>query len=167
MIVTKELYVVGNFVGKLTIYFDKPGLGKTILTLSVSKYEINHLIYGTLNLNMKCFKICLDRNDFIKCKKLLLDEIPYLFQGEYNEYKECSNLIYNYNILNLNSFWELISKIMKFITKKYNENKDEIKNYIIYFDQCNEKSDEGHKLIELYKEYFGNVNLFIKKFLDL
>ena len=29
------------------------------------------------------------------------------------------------------------------------------------------KSDEGHKLIELYKEYFGNVNPFIKKFLDL
>ena len=157
-----ELYEGDNFVEKLTIYFGQPGLGKTILTIAVSKYMINHFVIGTLYLNMKCFKKCFDNNEFIKCKKILYDEIPYLFQGEYTQYLKCLNLVYNFNIFNLNSLWELISIIIKFISDENKKNKDSIKKYIIFFDQYNEKLDEKKKLLKLYNEYIDITNPFIK-----
>jgi hypothetical protein len=78
-------------------------------------------------------------------KKILKDEIIYLFEDEYNSYIECVNMIEQYKPDKISTFWELIRKIIEFCKNKK-------KRYYIVFDQYKNKIDKDGELFKLNEE---------------
>ena len=130
-------------------------MGKSISILRIFKYMINHKIYGTLYINCKCLTRLLQENEYDKFKKILIDEIPYLFFGDYYEdYFECLNIINKYELKNgNNNLWILIQNIIEFIIGKKNLRK---KRYIFIFDQYKDKNDKDHYLQVICKNFLKN-----------
>ena len=81
-------------------------------------------------------------------KYVLKDEIVYLFQDEFEEYKKCIAFINQINKDVNKNFWEIIISIIKI----YCINKS--KKYIFIFDQYKKEYDKNG---ELY-----NLNEFLK-----
>ena len=86
-----------NFLGLLNIYYALKGIGKSITLIKTFKYNYNHDKFGILYIHCKCLYNYYHDN-FQKFKKILKDEIIYLFKNEYDEYKnyvkyidECQN----------------------------------------------------------------------------
>lgn len=78
-------------------------------------------------------------------KKILKDEIIFLFKGEYNVYKECVQMIEQYMPDKSSSFWDIIDKIIKFCNNKK-------KHYYLIFDQYKNKIDQNGELFKLNEE---------------
>ena len=136
-----------NILGFLNIYYGSPGMGKSITLIKAFKYEYDHQIFGTLYINCKYFHKSYVIN-FEQMKKILEDEVVYLFQNEYNEYKKCIASIEKMNQNMYKNFWDII----KFLIKTYCKNKT--KKYIFIFDQYKKEFDKND---ELY-----NLNEFLK-----
>ena len=81
-------------------------------------------------------------------KNILKDEIIYLFKNEYDEFKECSNYIDNFQCKN--NFFDLIINIIK------NFCKNKSKKYIFIFDQYKAKLDPNESLKELNNTLIKN-----------
>ena len=135
----KSLYL--NYI---YIIFGKCGIGKSITIIKVFKYGYNHKKYGTLYINCKyIYKEF--KNNIDLMKKILKDEIIYLFEDEYNSYIECVNMIEQYKPDKISTFWELIRKIIEFCKNKK-------KQYYIVFDQYKNKIDKDGELFKLNEE---------------
>ena len=133
----------------MRIYYGLPGIGKSINLIKTFKYLYDHTEFGTLYINCKVMKnnFC---NNFNKMKKILKDEIVYLFQNEYKQYKICLNWVDNLNAEN-GDIWNIIkSLIKKFCINKY-------KKYIFIFDQYNYELDITKELYTL-NEFLKNKN---------
>ena len=137
--------------GKLLSYFGQSGIGKTISILVISKYAMNHILYGTLYLNLKCFKKLLENEKYFELKQIIIDELPYLFYGKYNDYIKCTNSIQQSQVENEDSIWTIVTNIIKYIISI-----DDNKSYIFIFDQYNNKIDKNDKIITIYQEFVEN-----------
>ena len=144
-----NLACYNNYLGFFTIFFGQEGMGKSITLIKAFKYNYNHNEFGTLYIHCKCMKE-LYYEDYKKLKKILNDEIIYLFKNEYEKYKECSNFIDNFENNNNNNFFDLIiSIIFKFCINKS-------KKYIFIFDQYNTEFDINGELKKLNKKLIRN-----------
>jgi len=61
-------------IGRFIAYFGQSGMGKSIVIIIILKYITNHIIYGTLYLNMKCLKILIKNKEYKKLKQIIIDE---------------------------------------------------------------------------------------------
>ena len=144
-----NLACYNNYLGFFTIFFGQEGMGKSITLIKAFKYNYNHNEFGTLYIHCKCMKE-LYYEDYKKLKKILNDEIIYLFKNEYEKYKECSNFIDKFENNNNNNFFDLIiSIIFKFCINKS-------KKYIFIFDQYNTEFDINGELKKLNKKLIRN-----------
>ena len=125
-------------------FFGQPGKGKTLILIGALKYMIDHSIIGTLYINCKSFS---NLKTEIEIKQLIIDEIPFLFFGDYQEYSDCVNAIINYLYnLNTSSFFDLINLVLNRIINSSNKKSA----YIIVFDQYNDKYDKEGKKLEIF-----------------
>ena len=112
-----------NSVDSLKKYFGQPGRGKTLFLIGILKYIINHEYKGTFYINCKTLSTL---HETIELKQLIIDEIPFLFYNNHEDYLECAKIISNYNYLqkdNNSSFFILINLVIDYIIqnpkKKY------------------------------------------------
>ena len=143
-----NLTCYNNYLGSFTIYFGLEGIGKSITLIKAFKYNYNHNEFGILYIHCKCMKE-LYYEDYKKLKKILNDEIIYLFKNEYEKYKECSNFIDNFENKNNNFFDLIISIILNFCINKS-------KKYLFIFDQYNTEFDINEELKKLNKKLIRN-----------
>ena len=153
--IIRQFTIIEQFVGKLSAYFGQTGMGKSISIIGISKYLVDHDLCGTLYINCKCLNELLIKNDYIKFKNIIIDEIPYLFYNDYKGYFSCSNEIFKYNICNDNDLWKLLIVILKYIIS--NQKSNNPKYYILILDQYNDKIDPQKKLIQICDNYINNT----------
>ena len=136
-----------NATESLIHIFGPPGKGKTLGLIGILKYIIDHINVGTFYINCKALS---NLEKPLQIKQVIIDEIPFLFYGNYNDYFECANLLINYNYNKKNSsFFDLINLVMEQIIKSSNKKNE----YIIVLDQYNDKFDkEGKELEKLYNK---------------
>ena len=131
-------------INNIYIFFGKGGIGKSITIIQVFKYDYDHTKNGTLYINCKSIYKNFKYN--IKTmKKILQDEIIFLFKNEYDTYKKCAQMIENYKPDKSSSFWDIIRQIISFCN-----NKD--KNYYLIFDQYKNKIDQNEELLKINEE---------------
>ena len=136
-----------QILGFFKIYYGQGGIGKSITLIKTFKYVYNHDCFGTLYIHCKCLYNYYLHN-FKRMKKILKDEIIYLFKNEYDNYKKC--LQYIDNSQNNNTFFDLIRNIII----KFCNNKS--KKYIFIFDQYKEEFDLNKTLYDLNKTLIKN-----------
>ena len=146
--ITYEFTNCDNFGNKL-IYFGAPGKGKSITLIGALKYTVIHKKTGTLYFNCKTFKILSEKQQFTLIRKILSDEILYLFYENYKNYLSCFKMIQTFNFLLDTSFWNLIDLILK---ECMNINK----KFIIGIDQYNNSNDPNNYLNKLEEKYLKN-----------
>ena len=145
--------------GTIYSYFGQSGMGKSISILAITKYIINHQLYGTLYLNMKCLNFLLKNKQYLEFRQLIIDEIPYLFCAKYDDYLKCVNIIYKFIIQDEDSIWVLLNEIIKYIFENISE-----KRYTFIFDQYNNKIDKNGHLTKINNEYVQNLKINKNKF---
>jgi len=128
--------------GNLTFYYGSPGQGKSITLILFLKYFIKLNEIGTLYINCKTlFKL----TDIKLMKRLLKEEIIFLFKNEYDNYKRFVNLIDNYIFEESKTFWDLILFLL-------NNLKISNKKYIIVFDQYKKEIDPQSLIYTIFKK---------------
>ena len=142
---------LNNFQPKIIYYYGLSGKGKSVTLIGALKYNINLSKYGTFYLNCKTMKILLENGKEFIAKQIFIDEIAYLFIGDYKKYKKVCDIIENYKFENNYSFWDLTIKIL--------ENCENEKKYIIGFDQYNDSNDKNCKFKKI-EEKFIKSKLF-------
>lgn len=147
-----------NSVDSLKKYFGQPGRGKTLSLIGILKYIINHEYKGTFYINCKTLSTL---HETIELKQLIIDEIPFLFYNNHEDYLECAKIISNYNYLqkdNNSSFFILINLVIDYIIQNPKK-----KYYIIVFDQYNDKIDiDGKQLDKIYDKLIKHKDEKIK-----
>ena len=136
-----------KLIGSFRIYYGQEGMGKSITLIKTFKYNYNHDLFGTLYIHCKCLFNYYNRN-LNKFKKILKDEIIYLFKNEYNKYKNCCNFI-DESPKNNNFFEIIINIINKFCN-------NESKEYIFIFDQYKAEYDLNKDLNKLNGKIIKN-----------
>ena len=131
-------------LNNIYIFFGKGGIGKSITIIQVFKYDYDHAKNGTLYINCKSIYKNF-KNNIKTMKKILQDEIIFLFKDEYEIYKQCAQMIEEYEPDNLSSFWDIIRKIISFCNNKN-------KNYYLIFDQYKNKIDQNEELLKINEE---------------
>ena len=130
-----------QFRDRIIVFYGNPGMGKSVTLIGSLKYCYDHDKIGTFYIHCKLL-FNLIQNDYEKTKKILKEEIVYLFKNEFKQYIKCCEEIDKYIITSKTKFWDIIKIIEKFLTYKE-------KKYIFAFDQYNEESiDPGNKEIE-------------------
>jgi len=144
-----SLMCSNNFLGKFKIYYGQSGMGKSITLIIAFKYNYNHDYFGTLYIHCKCMHNYYF-NNFQKMKKILKDEIIYLFKNEYNNYKKCLDYIDKIKNNQNQNFFDLVNNI---ITRFCNKDS---KKYIFVFDQYKTEFDPNGALNKLNKTLINN-----------
>ena len=143
----KFIDMVDDSYKTLKHFFGQPGKGKTFSLIGILKYLIDHRRAGTLYINCKAFSIL---KEPIKIKQLIIDEIPFLFYGNYHDYLKCVNKIKNYPYnKDESSFFDLINVVIDQIINNQNKKIQ----YIFAFDQYKDDFDkDGKQLKSLYNK---------------
>ena len=136
-----------RLLGFYRIYYGKGGIGKSITLIKTFKYNYNHDKFGTLYIQCKCLYNYYLYN-FSLMKKILKDEIIFLFKNDYENYKKCCKFIDSSK--NNDVFFTLIINIIK----KFCNNSS--KKYIFIFDQYKSEFDQKGALDELNKTLVKN-----------
>lgn len=129
-----------SIIGKLFIFYGLPGIGKSTTIIKAFKYNYDHTKNGTFYINCKCIYYNFIKNLNVM-KNIIIDEIPYLFQNEFDKYLKCRNEISNYCSKPYSTFWEVIN-----IIENYCDNKS--KNYFFIFDQYKHDIDPNEELFK-------------------
>ena len=140
-----------NFQPKIIYYYGLSGKGKSVTLIGTLKYNINLLKYGTFYLNCKTMKTLLENGKELIAKQIFIDEIAYLFIGDYKNYENVCDIIGNYIFENNYSFWDLTIEILNYCGNE--------KKYIIGFDQYNDSNDKYCKIKKI-EETFNKSKLF-------
>ena len=144
---TEDIKSYKSIIDKLYFLYGKTGMGKSISIIKTLKYDYDHKTFGTLYINCKSmYKNYI--NNFDLLKYILKDEIPFLFENEYQKYKDCIYIINNYEINKMKTFWDLISSIIELCNNKE-------KCYIFAFDQYKDEFDQKGQLFELNNKLKG------------
>ena len=150
--ITFELIENNNF-GKKINYFGRAGIGKSVTLLGALKYIAPHKKIRTFYVNCKCSNNLLTEKQFKLFKKIIADEIIYLFYEDYKNYLKCFEKIKSFRFEEGISFWHLIDIILEECSKIN-------KNYIIGFAQYEDSIDSNNYLENLEKKYLINNNNF-------
>ena len=138
-------------------YFGSKSIGKSITLIGTLKYCVADSFFRTLYVNCQTIDYY-SRTDIITCKQILIDEIAYLFFGDYNNYYRVANIIKTFDFDpndKSKNFWSLILKLFENIPKK--------KYYILAFDQYSAKNDPFGQLKDIWykKENMEMKNITI------
>ena len=141
--------IANNFLSSdslnLKKYFGRKSIGKSITLIGALKYMCDHTWFNTLYINCETIDYYSTQDHYI-CKQILIDEISYLFSGDYSNYCMAVNEIKKFNI-NSNdrnqNFWSLLLRIFNYITSKY------INEYYIAFDHYNSRIDPFNQLNDI------------------
>ena len=136
-----NLLCAKKFLGRFWIYYGLTGMGKSITLIKAFKYKYKHEYFGILYIHCKCLYENINKN-INKVKKILKDEIVFLFKNEYDIFEKCKKYIDNYNNEN-KGFLDFVINIIKNFCK----NKE--KKYIFIFDQYKPEYDPNKVLEEL------------------
>ena len=128
-------------IGKLNIFYGSPGKGKSITLLIFLKYNLNLNDWGVLYINCKTLYNLYKANDFYLFKKILFNELIFLFKNDLKHYNECIKSLNNVKFEN-DTFWNIISNLIKYL-------KDFKKKYTIAFDQYKARIDPKGDLIKI------------------
>ena len=150
--IAKE-FIENKDFGKKRCYFGVSGKGKSITLIGALKYSYSHDKIGTLYINCKTLKNLLDKQEYKLIKKILTDEILFLFYNNYYNYIECYKKIMQFNYFGCKSFWSIINIILDECSKID-------KKFIIGFDQYNNNIDEKKYLNNFEDRYLNNNNKF-------
>ena len=140
----------GNYGNKMTI-FGESGIGKSIAIIHSIKYGLDHNIYKILYIHCKYLSLLEKEKKYGLIKQKLVDEIPYLFYGDYESYKECCKLINKFEFSNINCVFTLVDSILDYENKKKKINN----KYIICFDQYNDSCDRNGKINDIIQKILG------------
>ena len=151
-LIAKEFIELKDF-GKKRCYFGVSGKGKSITLIGALKYFPFHNKIGTLYINCKTLKNLFDKQEYKLIKKILTDEILFLFYQNYNNYIECYKKIMEFNYYGCKSFWTIIDIILSECIKIN-------KKFIIGFDQYNDNIDKEKYLNNLENNYLNNQKNF-------
>ena len=143
-----SLEAFGNYL----IFFGFSGIGKSIGIIYALKYKINHDKFKTLYIHCKHLYFLSKAYNYDKIKKILLNEIPFLFYNDYSDYKKCLDAIKGFKFSYKNTYIDLIEVIFSLLEKK-----DE--KYIIVFDQYNDFLDPENKIYNLIMKILKNTNI--------
>ena len=127
-------------------YFGYNSIGKSVTLIGTFKYSFNHELFGTLYINCQTLEFYSWRNQDL-CKQLLIDEIVYLFFGDYEAYISAAYFIENFELvanIEEKNFWSLVEGILSLL----NQNK----LFFISFDQYNHKVDPFEQLKCIWTE---------------
>ena len=149
-------YIVYEFLsqknfGKKVEYFGRSGIGKSITLLGALKYIAPQKWIRTLYINCKSLQALVDNQQFQTFKKILVDEIAYLFYGDYENYMNCFYQIKSFNFVEDISFWTIIDFILEECSKLE-------RAFIIGFDQYDNSVDLNNDLSKLEEKYLKNNN---------
>ena len=147
-----NLMCAKKFLGYFWIYYGLTGMGKSITFIKTFKYKYIHDYYGILYIHCKCLYENINK-DINKVKKILKDEIIFLFKNEFDKYENCKKYINNYNNENKN-FLDFVINIIK----KFCNNKE--KKYIFIFDQYKPEYDPKKLLEELNNSLIRGSNKY-------
>ena len=137
------------------IIFSLSGIGKSFSAIYQLKYCFDLEKVGTLYLHCKFYFKAFKEQDFILIKKILIDEIKFLFKKNFNEYKKARETIQGYLFTNEANYFDLIKKILSSLSPE--------KNYIIVFDQYCHRYDPKRKVDSIYEEFLTDKKFrFIK-----
>lgn len=150
--ISYEFIDIESFGQKLT-YFGASGKGKSITLIGALKYYVDHKEIGTLYINCKTLKVLFEKQQITTLKRIIVDEILYLFYENYDNYLSCFQKIKSFNFLSSTSFWTLIELILEECT---NINK----SFIVGFDQYNNSIDPNNNLNDLEDKYLKNNKKF-------
>lgn len=138
----KLIDIIDDRSKPLRHFFGQHGKGKTFCLIGILKYLIDHKFIGTFYINCKALSTL---NEPIEIKQLIIDEIPFLFYDNYDDYSKCAKKIINYCYDKKNSsFFDLINIVIEQIL--ISQNRKEL--YIIVFDQYKDNFDKDGKQIE-------------------
>ena len=140
-----------EYFGEYHIFFGFPGIGKSITILHILKYEIDHEKIKTLYIHCKHLSLLNKVYKYIEIQNILLSEIPFLFYNDFSAYKECANLIIDFNFSFGKGYMDLIEEIINFLLTKNCK-------YIIIFDQYNQSVDPKGKLNNIVEKILENEN---------
>ena len=118
-----------QFRDRIIVFYGNPGMGKSVTLIGSLKYCYDHDKVGTFYIHCKLL-FNLIQNDYEKTKKILKEEIVYLFKNEFKQYIKCCEEIDKYIITSKTKFWDIIKIIEKFLTYKE-------KKYIIFLHLIN------------------------------
>ena len=139
----------------LVKFFGQPGKGKTLILIGILKYMTNHIHTGTFYINCKAL---FTLKEPIEMKQLIIEEIPFLFYKNYQDYSECAEKLINYNMEKNSSFFSLINLVIDYLI--INPKK---KGYIIVLDQYKDKIENNKKELDiLYEKLIQNKAETIK-----
>lgn len=149
-----DFWAEANFGNKFTIFGDS-GIGKSISTLYIIKYKLEHDKYKVLYIHCKYLKLLEAENNYDIIRQRLIDEIPYLFYGDFSSYKICCGKIKDFEFNSSNTIFSLVEKLLDYII----EQKQKDKKYIICFDQYNESCDPKGKIKEIVRKVLNNEDI--------
>jgi len=123
-------------VGQKYRYFGHSGDGKSTGLICALKYKLKDN-QGGLYINLKCMRKLSEAKNLNKIKQIFIDEIPFLFHDNYENYSEVACAVKDYEFKSTSSspVWELID----FILEKIKNMKAE--KFIIIFDEYKKKND--------------------------
>lgn len=108
--------ILNSEIGKNKRYYGLAGIGKSVSLIGAIKYnfDISNL---KLYINCKYMHKLSKNSEFLKIKQNLIDEIPFLFFEDYDNYFKAANEIKNYPIENemVENYWDLIEFLLKLI----------------------------------------------------
>ena len=135
-------------IGNYQIFYGEEGIGKSVTLIHTLKYQINHSNCKTLYLHCK-YLTYLEKNcKYSKIRRILINEIPFLFYNNFAGYQDCLNIIKKFKFDSNNTIWDLIKIILKSLNF-------ESKKCLIVFDQYSNKLDPKSKLENIVEELFS------------
>ena len=142
-------------VGQKYRYFGHSGNGKSTSLICALKYKLKDN-QGGLYINLKCMRKLSEAKNLNKIKQIFIDEIPFLFHDNYENYSEVANAIKDYEFKSTSSspVWELI----EFILEKIKNMKAE--KFIIVFDEYKKKNDPISIFDQLCAKYLEGSKIF-------
>ena len=147
-----EFLELNNLVNKIN-YFGASGRGKSITLIGALKYAADHKTNGTLYINCKTLQILLEQQNYQEIRRILMDEILFLFYKNYGNYLACYKKIISFDFYSKLNFWPLIDLILEECIKLK-------KIFIIGFDQYNHSIDNENYLGNLELKYLNNNQNF-------
>ena len=146
--------VINSEVGQKYRYFGHSGTGKSTGLICALKYKLKDN-QGGLYINLKCMRKLSEAQNLNKIKQIFIDEIPFLFHDNYDNYSVVANAIKDYEFKSTTSpVWELI----EFILEKIKNMKAE--KIIIVFDEYKKKNDPYGIFDHLCRKYLEGSKIF-------
>ena len=144
---------------KNNMIYSLSGIGKSFSAIYQLKYCFDLTQYGTLYLHCKFLAKSMDNFDFKSIKKVLIDEIIFLFRNNQDMYNKACNLIKGFIFTMEKDYIDLIKELFLLLDNK--------KIYIIVFDQYRKKYDTKNKINNIINFFSMRKNFKFTKIMSM